>query len=154
MSDYFNSSQEDLPDTFEEREALEKKRYKLAKKQDLFIILGILVIALAFWIFSLVQGRGEKLYARITYFDRELETIALTGAMERTFSYPEDPDVVFKVSKDGSIRIIESDCPDQICVDSGEIHRAGSFIACVPNGFLISIQADNGHINEEVDIVN
>ena len=154
MSEYMNQSNEDLPSSFEEREVLEKKRYKLAKKQDLFIILGILILALSFWIYSLAQGRGEKVYAQITYFNQELDQIVLTGAMERTFSYPEDPDMVFQVTKDGGIRVVSADCPDQICVNSGVIYRAGSFIACVPNGFLVSVRAETGQLNEEVDIVN
>lgn len=154
MSDNLNQHDDNLPSSFAEREALEKKRYKLANKHDVFIILAILLLAASFWVYSLLRDRGELLVAHIYYYDQELESVALNGAMERTFSYDVHPEMVFRVNKDESIQVVSSDCPDQICVNAGPIHRAESFIACVPNGFLVSIHAESGEINEEVDIVN
>ena len=155
MKNNLNKNDDLMPASFEERDALEKKRYKLAKKQDLFVILAILIVAAGLWIYSSLQGRGQVLYAEINYMNEVIDRVKLEAGQERVFSYPEDPDVVFKLNMDGSIQFDNSDCPDQICVDAGSIHRHDAFIACVPNGFLVSIQAeDSHHSHEEVDIVN
>lgn len=43
--------------------------------------------------------------------------------------------------QDGAVRIIESDCPKQICVNTGAIREPGQVIACVPNKTLIEIKS-------------
>lgn len=154
MKNNLNKNDDLMPETYEEREALEKKRYKLAKKQDLFIILAILLVAGSLWIYSALQGRGQTLYAEINYMNEIIDTVKLVPGEERTFSYPQDPDVVFRLNADGSIQFIESDCPDKICITAGAIHNHDAFVACVPNGFLVNVQAEDNHSHEEVDIVN
>jgi len=41
--------------------------------------------------------------------------------------------------EDGKIRFQESNCPDQVCVNTGFVHRAGEIAACVPAGVLVRI---------------
>ncbi|MEG2858121.1 MAG: NusG domain II-containing protein, partial [Clostridia bacterium] len=45
----------------------------------------------------------------------------------------------------GRIRILESDCPDKICVKTGWISRGGQTIACVPLGIVITISGAASH---------
>ncbi len=42
--------------------------------------------------------------------------------------------------KAGRIRVKESDCPRQICVNTGWIKTPGQIIVCVPNKILIEIK--------------
>lgn len=46
--------------------------------------------------------------------------------------------VVVEVA-DGSVRVVGSDCPDQICVRTGAVSAPGSVIACVPNGVVVRV---------------
>jgi hypothetical protein len=46
--------------------------------------------------------------------------------------------VVVEVA-DGSVRVLESDCPDQVCVRTGAVSAPGSVIACVPNGVVVRV---------------
>lgn len=154
MPDNLKANDEMLPDSFEEREALEKKRYKLAKKQDVFIILGIIVMALGFWIYSQFSGGGQNLYVDVFYFNQRIDRISLTPNNEGTYTYDQHPAFVVQVNANGTVQVASSDCPDQICVNGGAIGNTESFLACVPNGFLISIHAEEDPIQEEVDIVN
>ena len=39
----------------------------------------------------------------------------------------------------GRVRFVESPCPHHLCMRRGWIHRCGDWIACVPNGILVSI---------------
>ena len=47
-----------------------------------------------------------------------------------------------------NIRILNSPCPDKICVKSGVISNDGEFIVCVPDQISISINSKRaGYIN-------
>ena len=41
---------------------------------------------------------------------------------------------------DGTIRVTESACPQQICVRMGRKGRAGELIACVPNALVVRLE--------------
>jgi len=43
--------------------------------------------------------------------------------------------------KDSKVRAAWSDCPNQLCVNTGWIKTAGEIIVCVPNKVLIEIEA-------------
>ncbi len=43
--------------------------------------------------------------------------------------------------RDGAIRVLASDCPQQICVNGGWIRRPRQVIACVPNKTLVTIES-------------
>jgi hypothetical protein len=53
--------------------------------------------------------------------------------------------------EDGSVRVIQSDCPEQICIRSGRVSRPGQWIACVPHRVFIEIQ---GRDEDPVDAIN
>jgi len=48
-------------------------------------------------------------------------------------SYPIDPNKP-------CIRVVESDCPTQDCVHTGEIYRAGQSIVCLPARIIIALE--------------
>jgi hypothetical protein len=48
-------------------------------------------------------------------------------------SYPIYPDVP-------CIRVVESDCPTQDCVHTGEISRSGQSIVCLPARIIIQLE--------------
>lgn len=49
-------------------------------------------------------------------------------------------DVVVRVT-DGAARCVSADCPDKVCVHSGEA-RPGRPIVCAPNGVTVSVASD------------
>lgn len=65
-------------------------------------------------------------------------------------------DIHFDIDfQDGKARFSKSDCPDQICVHTGNIFHTGQIAACVPANVLIRIVggfADTGD-NNEADII-
>ena len=44
---------------------------------------------------------------------------------------------------DGRLRVIQANCPRQICVHSGWVNQPGQIIACVPNRILIKIESSD-----------
>lgn len=45
--------------------------------------------------------------------------------------------------KNGQVRIVASDCPQQICVKTGRIKRQGEIIVCVPNRIIVHITGNH-----------
>ncbi len=45
--------------------------------------------------------------------------------------------------RDGTVRVVASDCPEKICQKKGAISLPGQWIACLPNKVFISIQSQN-----------
>ena len=54
------------------------------------------------------------------------------------------------VISDGAASVRESDCPDGVCVASGEIHYAGESILCAPAGVTLTVQKGGG---DNVDFI-
>ena len=54
-------------------------------------------------------------------------------------------------AKKGKIAIIESNCPDQLCVDLGYITNSLLPTVCLPNGLVIEIQDHTS--SENLDII-
>lgn len=58
---------------------------------------------------------------------------------DRTVTLPEG--AVRVVVHDGSVRVVEADCPKHVCIHTGAIRLPGQVIACVPNKVLIEIKS-------------
>jgi hypothetical protein len=126
---------------------------KLIKKTDFIIITAIITAAAAMWLiyenwFSSVPAKAE-----IYYYSTLVETINLSGKQERTFSIPQNENVVFFLDKDGNIQFIKSDCPDKVCVNTGKIHMVGQSAACLPNGIVVKIVPAGERSEDDLDIV-
>lgn len=126
---------------------------KFAKKTDIFIIAMIAVVGLFFWlVYTFVFAESGK-YAEIYYQSELVKTVDLTKDEEGSFSIDEVPEIVFYVYGDGSIAFIESDCPDKICTQSGRLHKAGQYAACLPNQVYMKIVSDGKNNPDDPDIV-
>lgn len=44
----------------------------------------------------------------------------------------------------GRIRVVEADCPDEVCVRTGWIDGPATPIACVPHGLTITVEREGG----------
>lgn len=71
------------------------------------------------------------------------QQIALDYAPDQEFSILEETgkDITFQV-KDGAIRFLHAQCPDQICVNTGFIHEEGEIATCMPNRTVVTIVLD------------
>ena len=109
-----------------------------ARKNDIFLIGGIIIFALiallfSFWIFGdqgdtvVVTVDGEE-YARLP-IDEDTELL-IVG---------KDGETNLLVIKDGNVRIVEASCKNQICVRTGAA-SALKTIVCSPNRVIVSIE--------------
>jgi hypothetical protein len=129
------------------------KAMKLFRKTDILIITVIIVAAAAIWYFYSSAVSGRPVRAEIYYWSDLVGTVELVPGQERTIPVPQDENVVLQVDADGSIRFIQSDCPDKICVRTGRLYLAGQSAACLPNGIIVKIVPADGWRAGDPDIV-
>ena len=126
---------------------------KFFKRTDIIIIIGILAVSAASWLIyhHIFASTGVK--AEIYYYSKLVETVDLKKGEDRTFSIPQDKDVVFHLYKDGSIAFVESDCPDKVCIRAGRLRTAGQFAACLPNGIVMKLVPVKERGEDDPDLV-
>ena len=118
------------------------------KKNDLFLIGGLLLI-------SLVLGIGLSLYKKNATEEAPAAVVTIDGIEYGT--YPLDEDRVERIDigdgeynileiKDGEAFMSEASCPDQICVLYSHIRYTGESIVCLPHKVLVEII--NGEVND------
>ena len=105
---------------------------KLFTRRDAAVLL--LLLALAAVLFP-VFSRGEQgTAAVVTWGDTELFRQDLTALQQETaltFAGEDGHTVTILFSPDGA-RVAEADCPDQVCVRTGKLTRAGDTAICRP----------------------
>jgi len=52
--------------------------------------------------------------------------------------------------EDGAIRIVESACPQRICIRMGAKRRPGELIACVPNALVVKLAGSDPDVPDAV----
>ena len=123
------------------KEAAERRWAALTRRKirkgDLLLV-GILLAAalLLGGVLRLTQGEGSR--AVLTAPEGEL-VLPLSRDDERRFIGRGGIEVVVEV-KNGAVRFAASGCPDQICVHSGWLTRAGETAACVPAGIALRVE--------------
>ena len=111
------------------------------RRVDLIVIAILLLIAFSFWgVFQLLLRGHTEVQAHIIYQGNLMMIVDLDDE-PKTFSISEFPYIEFSLNQEG-IAFIKSNCPDQICVNTGKIHQAGQFAACLPNEMILMIEPD------------
>ena len=52
--------------------------------------------------------------------------------------------------KDGKIKVVDSDCPQRLCVKMGWIEHSGQNIVCIPNHVLIEIKSSGSPLIDAI----
>ncbi|MEM5947116.1 NusG domain II-containing protein [Spirochaetia bacterium 38H-sp] len=106
-----------------------------------FTVMDIFVVALAFCIvvFSVYSLSLDNSGKKLVHIESE----------KGSFLYPLDDNREISVSgplgetlikiEDGYARIIESPCPDKLCIAMGRISSPGQWVACLPNRIFVRI---------------
>ena len=124
---------------------------KFFKKSDLIILLIIVVVSISAWTVYKKVFSKKSAKAEIYYNNQLVETVDLNTGVDKTFSIPQDKDVIFHLYKDGSIAFEESDCPDKICIKTGKLKTVGETAACIPNKIFIKIVPEGRRDNDDLD---
>jgi hypothetical protein len=86
-------------------------------------------------------GDGKDLMIQITTRD---QVLLYPLSVDRTVDI-EGPLGISRVSiENDTVRMVSSPCPDQLCLHMGDIHKAGRWIACLPNQVFVRILGQEG----------
>lgn len=126
---------------------------KFFKKTDMIIIGVILVFAVIFMVLYRTKFSDQPAVAEIYYYSELVETVRLDEKVDKTFSIPQNDNVVFHLHEDGTLQFEESDCPDKVCINTGKISMVGESAACLPNSIVVKIVKKSGRTDDTVDII-
>jgi hypothetical protein len=122
----------------------------MLKKGDIILLVITALLSISGYVgYSMYMDRIESLskIAVIRYEDQTIMRINIDTVdklMEFTVNGIYNNKIL--VEK-GRIRVIESDCPDQVCVRTGWLTKTGELAVCVPNRLMIKIEGENLEID-------
>lgn len=119
------------------------------KRGDLIIILVVLLIGVgaAFpWLWNKVnQGNDDNTKPRIAVIKKdgkEMARIDLSKVTEaQDYHYDDGIELTIR-AEDGTIKFLDSTCPDQICVKTGRLTKSGDIAVCMPAKTIVTIEGD------------
>lgn len=126
---------------------------KFFRKTDLIVIVVLLLLSGAAFMTYMYMAQDEEAKAEIYLGAKLMKTVDLSTGKEDIFSVPGKENVVFHLYEDGSIAFEHSDCPDQVCVNSGKLHIVGQSAACLPNELILKIVPRNSTGGQKNDVV-
>ena len=103
------------------------------KRGDLLMAAALLAVAAVMGVIIFAHS-GESAYAVVTVDGKEMCRLPL----DEDCLYPIGDTNTIEIS-DGTVRMIEADCPDKVCINTGRISKSGQTIVCLPNKVVITI---------------
>ena len=118
----------------------------MLKKNEIFIIVGILVVALiGLLVIELTKEEGASVLVRID--GKEVATYSL----EIDAEYELNGGTNILVIKNNEAYLVDASCPDHLCVKQGKISKNGETITCLPYKLTITV---TGAENPSVELVS
>lgn len=113
-------------------------------KNRTWIIIFALLITLCICLYAFSSGMFLKGSTAVIYQDgRLVEKInldTLTDSRKIVLTGDAGENVI--IAEKGSIKMLSAQCPDQVCVNHGELKKGGTPIVCLPNKIVIRLEED------------
>ena len=117
------------------------------KKKDIFIIVGILVVALvALLVIEMTKEDGASVVVRVD--GKEVATYSL----EIDAQYELNGGTNILCIKNKEAYLVDAKCPDHLCVKQGKISKNGETITCLP--YKLTITVTGAEQNSSVELVS
>ncbi len=114
------------------------------KRNVLILVLALLVaVTVSFLLVQRQRLRQEGAKAVVQVGGQEDRELDLSKDQELWAGDSEIGRNLIRV-KDGTVMVVQADCPDKVCVLTGPISQAGEVIACLPHGVVIYIPSSEG----------
>lgn len=110
------------------------------KKLDFIIIVFVGMLALlGMAISNMPSGEQGSKYAEIVVEGRVYKRVELKKDHSEKINVVTDHGYNTVYIHDGGAQVVDSDCADHVCVDTGFIDRRGQMIACLPHKMYVKI---------------
>lgn len=123
------------------------------KKLDILIIIVLIIISfIPEIVFGMAMGyEYDMTYAEITVGGKVHSKIPLSAHKgEDIIDINIDGHENKIMIKDDTIKMIDADCPDSLCIYQGKISRVGQSLVCLPNKVMIEIK---GSFVDDDDVI-
>lgn len=111
-----------------------------ALRNDLILILSLLLVAAVSLIVLLSRTQKNNLVAKISVQNEVIKVVDLSNNEELDFDIDGLKGKLHIHTKEGAIAITESNCPHQDCVHMGYVSESGRPIICAYNAVTIEIE--------------
>ena len=105
-------------------------------KNDILIVLAVLVLAGGFWLYSSF-GRSAGAEVMVAVDGEEIYRLPLDEDVRLTVGEGERYTVL--VISGGEVSVEDASCPDHVCVRSGKVSLDGQTIVCLPNKTVVTV---------------
>ncbi|HDK7161027.1 membrane protein [Clostridium botulinum] len=114
------------------------------------VLLALSVISIIFFKFFV---KSENAVAVIKQNGKIIEKVDLSKVKEKRqlkINYNDKDHKGYNVIEidKGSIRFIDADCPDKVCIKSGVLKKPGETAACLPHKLIITIEKNDREVDE------
>ena len=116
---------------------------KTKLRNDIILILSLLLVAAVTLIVLLTRTTPGKKMAHISVSNQEVEVIDLSKNEDKEYLINGTNGVLYVHTHDGAIAVIESNCPHQDCVRMGYVSTTNRPIICTYNAVYIIIEGDS-----------
>ncbi|OOM72510.1 NusG domain II-containing protein [Clostridium sp. BL-8] len=132
------------------------QKVNIFKKWDIIIIITLIILSfIPEVIFGMVIGKSYTgTYAEITLDGKLYKKIPLSEHkgedkinIKTSYGYN-----VIDINND-SIRILDADCKDKICIKAGVISKPGESLVCLPHKLMVEIKSTINNNNNDIDVI-
>ena len=107
-------------------------------RNDCILILIVVLLAGGFWFVQYINSMQAEAVLRI-YQNGELRGEYDLSQPQTLPVKEEDYGYNLVMIEDGTVRITDADCPDQLCMKQRSISKNGESIICLPHKLIIQI---------------
>ncbi len=112
-------------------------KFKYSGK-EISVVLAILAVFVL--LFVLFTSGSSAVLAHIEHDGERILTLELSGEPQQ-LAMEHNNNVIIEYGE-GGIRFIASDCPDKVCIHTGNISQSGQVAACLPNDIIVMVEGE------------
>lgn len=105
---------------------------------DGLIYAFLCALCILLFLLPLLQKQPDSVAADLIVDGEAVETVELSALASSETRIVHGCEILFENS---GVRFVSAECPDRLCVRTGEIHLPGESIACVPNRVVVTLRA-------------
>lgn len=123
------------------------------KINDVILLVIYITITIAMTWYVVSDKMGATADQIQVYSDGEIVKSIPLPAEDQSFMIENDLGKIKIEIKSNQVSVVESDCPDQICVHTKAINQGGEMIVCLPNKMYVEIKKKENN-NSEADVIS
>ena len=121
---------------------------KIFKKLDIVIIIFLIILSFTqhFILGSKLYKNYSSTYANIKVSGKLYKNIPLSSFKGEKIIDINTPKGTNKILiRDNTVKIIDADCKDELCIKQGEISKVSQTLVCLPHELIIEIKGDESN---------